>query len=203
MIAMTDEVSRRPGGKLVEGSFPRAIEPDSWKALFADLANGHATAVGALYDACSRQVFGLALWRTQSVEDASDVVQELFVKVVGGPTDLTRVANPRSWLLSLAYRLSIDVLRRKKRRPTSSLEDCPLLVAVDEDPARAIDAANASRLLARLPPPQRDAIYLRHFADCTFQTIGHILHVPTFTAASRYRLGMRTFRKLMGEKNEQ
>lgn len=116
---MTDEVSRRPGGKLVEGSFPRAIEPDSWKALFADLANGHATAVGALYDACSRQVFGLALWRTQSVEDASDVVQELFVKVVGGPTDLTRVANPRI-VVALPCVSSLD--RRPEAKEAASHE---------------------------------------------------------------------------------
>jgi RNA polymerase sigma-70 factor (ECF subfamily) len=74
----------------------------------------------------------------------------------------------------------------------------PFLAAAESDRARAIDAARASSLLAQLPPAQRDVIFLRHFADCTFAVIGDITGVPTFTAASRYRLGIERLRRLMG-----
>ena len=198
MIAMTDEIPRSPAGKIVDGAPAGDAGADLWRRLFSELASGRISAVEELYDACSRQVFGLAVWRTGSIEDASDVVQELFVKLVQRRGDLSGVANPRAWLLSVARRLAVDVIRRKKRRPSSSLEDCPLLVAAENDPGRAIDAARASRWMATLPSAQREAIYLRHFADCTFQVIGEITHVPTFTAASRYRLGMARLRKRMG-----
>ena len=52
-------------------------------------------------------------------------------------------------------------------------------------------------MVSTLPPTQRDVIYLRHFADCTFRTIGRITRTSTFTASSRYRLGMAKLRRLM------
>ena len=36
-----------------------------------------------------------------------------------------------------------------------------------------------------------------HFAGCTFAEIGRITRVPTFTAASRYRLGIKKLRTLL------
>ncbi len=176
-----------------------ATAEDFWKNLFIELGEARAHSVETLYDACSRQVFGLALWRTGSIEDASDVVQELILRVIERRQDLRKVSKPRSWLLSVAHRLAIDVGRRRRRSRSDPLEACPLLIAPQDDPARAIDAANASRYLSTLPPKQRAAIYLHHYADCTFQAIGEITGVPTFTAASRYRLGISKLRKLMGE----
>ena len=69
MDAMSDEL---PG--------PTGNRP--WGELFLDLATGKASALEELYDAVAGRIFGLALWRTGSSEDASDVVQEVFVRLV-------------------------------------------------------------------------------------------------------------------------
>jgi RNA polymerase sigma-70 factor (ECF subfamily) len=78
------------------------------------------------------------------------------------------------------------------------MQACELLTAADQDLDRNADAAKVSASLTELPPAQRLVIYLRHFADCTYSEIGTILGVPTFTAASRYRLGVARLRKLLG-----
>ena len=166
--------------------------------LFARLAAGDTGALETLYEAAARAIFGLALWRTGSVEDASDVVQEVFLRLAQRHRRLGKVEDPRSWLLGVAHHVAVDVARRRSRRATEPLDDVPYLAAPETDDARAIDAARASSLVAQLPAAQRDAIYLRHFADCTFATIGAITGVPTFTAASRYRLGIERLRRLMG-----
>ena len=72
----------------------------------------------------------------------------------------------------VAHHVAIDVTRRRKRRTAEPLDEVQLLTAPQSDGVRAIDAARASKLLGQLPPAQRDAIYLRHFADCTFAAIG-------------------------------
>ena len=58
--------------------------------------------------------------------------------------------------------------------------------------------AEQMRMINQLPPAQREAIYLRHFAGCSFAEIGRATGVPTFTAASRYRLGLQRLRRLVG-----
>jgi len=173
------------------------LSKDAWRDLFARLAAGDSSTLEPLYRASARSVFGLALWRTGSVEDASDVVQEVFLRLAQRHRRLGKVEDPRSWLLGVAHHVAIDVARRRKRRATEPLDEVPFLAAPETDDARAIDAARASKLLAQLLPAQRNVIYLRHFCDCTFAAIGEITGVPTFTAASRYRLGIEKLRRLM------
>jgi len=192
-VAEVREINAGPRGDVAA-----VLSPEAWRQLFARLAAGDASALEALYRAAARHIFGLALWRTGSVADASDVVQEVFLRVAERCHRLGKVSDPRSWLLGVAHHVAIDLTRRRNRRATEPLDEVPFLTAPESDGARAIDAARASRLLAQLPPAQRDAIYLRHFAECTFAVIGDITGVPTFTAASRYRLGIERLRRLMG-----
>ncbi len=176
------------------------LSTDAWKDLFARLAAGDSSALEPLYRAAARSIFGLALWRTGSVEDASDVVQEVFLRLAQRHRRLGKIDDPRSWLLGVAHHVAVDVARSKKRRATEPLDEAPFVAAPETDDGRAIDAARASELLTKLPPAQRDVIFLRHFADCTFAVIGDITGVPTFTAASRYRLGIERLRHLMEKK---
>lgn len=173
---------------------------ESWRRLFADIAEERAGALESLYDAVAPHLFGLAVCRTRNRDDAADVVAETFARVAGQGERLRTVRNPRSWLLTVARRLIIDVARERKRRASEPIETAACVAAPEAEPGRGIDANRAARLLAKLPDRQREVIYLRHFAECTFAAIGDIVGVPTFTAASRYRLGLRRLRALMEDK---
>ena len=168
-----------------------------WRSLFDALAAGRASALEALYDLAAAQLYGLALWRTGSEEDAADVVQDVFVRVAEQGAKLAKVRNPKGWLLTVTHRAAVDVTRRRRRRSAEPIEECPFLAAVDDDSERMLDAARASVLLAGLPEMHRDVVYLRHFAECTFAEIGEIVRIPKFTSASRYRNGIQKLRKLM------
>jgi RNA polymerase sigma-70 factor (ECF subfamily) len=170
---------------------------EDWRGLFADLAVGRSQALENLYNAAANQLYGLALWRTKSEEDAADVVQEVFIRVVGQGRRLAKVKNPRAWLMTVTNRAAIDVIRRRRRRPTEALEDHVLLTATDDDGERFFDTTQVSALLAGLPDALRVVIYLKHFAGCTFAEIGRIVGVPKFTAASRYRSGIQKLRILV------
>lgn len=170
---------------------------DCWGRHFADLARGDPAALAALYDLAARRIFGLALWRTGSVEDAGDVVQEVFLRVARNRRRLDRVTNPEAWLLGIAHHVAADLARQRKRRESEPLDEVMFLAAPGHDEGRAIDARRASRFLSQLPPAQRTAIYLKHFAGCTFAAIARMTGVPSFTAASRYRLGIEKLRHLM------
>lgn len=168
-----------------------------WLELFSRIASGDEAALDRIFELSARTLYGLALWRTASVEDARDVVQDVFVRVAEQRRNLPTVRDPRSWLLAVTHRLAIDFTRRRKVRRTSALDGAALLSAVPDGTERSIDQSLATRLLLDLPPTQRDAIYLHLFADLTFAAIGDVVGVPTFTAASRYRRGIRKLRRLM------
>lgn len=170
---------------------------EDWRRLFEHLAVGRVAALDELYDAAASKVYGLALWRTGSEEDAADVVQDVFVRVAEQGAKLAKVRKPEAWIMTVANRVAIDLIRRRSRRQTEPLEDCAYLTAVGDDGERTLKATHVSSLLAGLPDTHRVVIYLKHFVGCTFSEIGDIVGVPKFTAASRYRNGIQKLRKFM------
>jgi RNA polymerase sigma-70 factor (ECF subfamily) len=177
----------RPALSMAAGGLERA---------FAALAAGDPDALADLYAWCAAELFGLALWRTGSRDDAADVVQDVFLKLMAERPRLGAVRQPRAWLLAVAHRCAIDVVRR--RRPGIEPSDDLVMPSGDsggDDPQRRVDGARLTALLHRLPAEQRETLFLRHFAELTFRDIGRVTGVSTFTAATRYRLGIERLRR--------
>jgi RNA polymerase sigma-70 factor (ECF subfamily) len=168
-------------------------------AAFRLLAAGDLQALEGLYDREADALFALALWLTGSREDAADAVQEVFVKLAAGRRRLSRVRRPRTYLLAMARSAAIDRLRAG--RPEEPADDL-LLEAPAGDIAGSVDAGTASRHLRHLPLPQREAVYLRYFAELSFAEIGRVTGVSLFTAASRCRLGLEKLRHRMGVESD-
>jgi RNA polymerase sigma-70 factor (ECF subfamily) len=192
-----EAVTNNPSSPSTHRDRPSKSEGENWRRIFGELAEGRESALGDLYDLAANNLYGLALWRTGSEDDAADVVQDVFVKVAEQGPKLAKVRNPKGWLLTVTHRAAVDIARRRFRRSAEPLDEYPFLTATCGDSDTMLDAAHASILLAGMTPNLRDVIYLKHFVDCTFAEIGSITGVPTFTAASRYRKGISDLRNLM------
>jgi RNA polymerase sigma-70 factor (ECF subfamily) len=190
MAATAQEVLSHNGA--VESRGERLLD------LFRELSRGRPEALEGIYALCADDLYGLALWRTGSPADAADAVQNVFVRLAERRSKLKGVRNPRSYLFAMAHRAAVDL--RRKARPAREVGDCPFLEAPADDPERRLDARRGSQLLSELPEAQREAVYLHDFAGLTFAEVGRATGVPTFTAASRYRLGIRRLRRMMGVK---
>jgi RNA polymerase sigma-70 factor (ECF subfamily) len=173
-------------------------DPEPWRELFREVAAGRRDALARIYDLASDRMFGLALWRAGNRDDAAEIVQDAFVRLAERRERLASVEDPRWWLLRLTHRIAVDATRRRRLRRGEPLDDPCYLQAPATDPGREVDAKRASALLARLSPKQREVVYLHHYAGMSHAEIGRALGVPTFTAASRYRLGLATLRRLLG-----
>jgi RNA polymerase sigma-70 factor, ECF subfamily len=177
----------------------RAPAPARIEAAFRRLAQGDPAALEDIYTLEADRLYALALWITGSRDDAADAVQDVFVKLAGRRTDLSRVRRPRAYLLAMARSAALD--RRRGRVPRPEAED-RLLEEADPnampDPHGRADARLADRWLRRLPLDQREAIYLRYYAELSFAEIGRVTGVSLFTAASRCRLGLAKLRRQMG-----
>lgn len=202
---MTNPPDRRVYPGEMEASIPANGEsiaaararPSPESRLLARVAAGSRDALAALYERLAGELYALALWRTGSAADAADAVQEVFVRLAGRGERLLAVKSPRAYLLRMTHRAAIDLHRRSGRHAAEPLDGL-VLAAADRDPIAVVDAGRVSRCLHRLSAAQREAIYLRHFAGLTFAEIGRVAGVPTFTAASRYRLGIARVRRWLG-----
>ena len=178
-----------------------AVQEVAWgealRAPFEELAAGNVDALETIWEVAGGRLYAIALWRTGSEADARDVVQDVFVRLASRRHDLTNVSSPHLWLLTVAHRAAIDLTRRRAVRAAEPLDDTQFVAGPGSDPHRAAEASRLSGALSRLPAQQREAVSLRHLAGHSFREIAAITGVPTFTAASRCRLGLARLRKLL------
>ena len=135
--------------------------------------------------------------------DALDATQEALIAIVRGLPRFDGRAAFSTWAYRVATNACLDELRRRRRRPTTSLDDAldggaglPALevTAVDRLPDRlAIDAA-----LARIPEEFRVAVVLRDVCDLDYAEIADVLQIPPGTVRSRIARGRTLLARHLG-----
>ncbi len=144
-----------------------------------------------VYEADRRALWGLCYRMTGSAADADDIVQETFVRAIQRPPRRTN-ESLRPWLMRVATNLSLDHLRRRKRRdyrgpwlpsplPTDEMETA-ITAPVSDSPAARYDlreSVSFAFLLAleALTPMQRAVLLLRDVLDYSTEETAAALHL--------------------------
>lgn len=167
------------------------------------VAQGSSEALGRLYDRYGATVYALARRIVSRLEDAEEVVQDVFAQVWRQAhqyrTDRASVAG---WIVMLARTRAIDRLRARRARPDEDRGVEPASAApmasvqpTPEQSALTSDAAARVRqALSRLPDKERDLIELAYYGGLTHTEIAGKTGLPLGTVKTRIRSGMDALR---------
>lgn len=168
--------------------------------LLSRVAKGDLEAFELLYDQSSVLLFTLALRILGSREEASQLLQSVYLEVWRKVAryDMNR-GTPIAWLLTLTRSRAIERLRSAASNESSasalSLDPSPLGEARspetkdDEDLRHTIAAA-----LAELPAPQREAVEKAYYQGLSHTEIATKLDQPPGTVRTRMKLAMLKLR---------
>ena len=173
---------------------------------------GDEKAYRELVEMYQSRVFSLALRMLRRVEDAEDVVQETFIRMFRA---LDRYDPSRpfgAWLFSIASRLCIDQIRRRRLQPISltqrDREDEEYEIEVvdpglqpDETTARAEEEQRTRVLIDSLPPHYRIVVLLRHQQDLAYEEIAEALQLPLGTVKARIHRARALLRERLEREN--
>ncbi|MFI0448255.1 RNA polymerase sigma factor SigJ [Actinomadura sp. 6N118] len=139
-------------------------------------------------------VFGVAYRLLGGVADAEDVVQEVWLRA--SSADLSAVRDLRAWLVTVAARLSYNVLKSARVRRECYVGPWlpePLLTGPDAAEPVLVDESVGTAMLIvmeELTPPERVAFVLHDVFDVPFDQIAEVLDrspAATRKLASRAR----------------
>ncbi len=151
--------------------------------------------------------FNLARWLTGNAADASDVVQEAYLRAFRY-FDAYKGGNMRVWILTIVRNAFFDWARENRSaRLVFSGEPIEPDAAVEtawgtppRDPEALLlanlDAATLNRLVARLPTEQREILILRELEDLSYREIAKVAGVPVGTVMSRLARARLALRRL-------
>jgi RNA polymerase sigma factor (sigma-70 family) len=126
--------------------------------------------------------------------DADDAWSETFLSAMRGYPELPETANVEAWLVTIAHRKAIDVLRSRKRQPVpvEEVTEAPTTLGVP-DPADADDCL--WHAVRALPDRQRQAVAYHYVAGLPYAEIAQILGGTTDAARRAAADGIRNLRR--------
>ena len=99
------------------------VDDQQLDELAARAAQGDSAAFAALYQQCNGYVRKVALQVVRSPEDAEDVAQSVWSRLVGRLEQYPREARFTTWLYRVVTNAAIDHARRGQSRREAPLED--------------------------------------------------------------------------------
>jgi len=170
--------------------------------LLQRFRGGDREAFATLVVRYQRPIYNATLAILRRPEDASDVTQTVFLRIVERGDDYDPQYKLFSWLYRIAVNESLDVLRRGRREAPLD-DDLDIADADARGPEALLSAVEMSTRIHRsvmsMSLNDRVVLTLRHFSDCSYEQMAEILDLDEKTVKSRLFEARRRLRALLGD----
>jgi len=147
-------------------------------------------------------LYRFACYKTGNTEDASDILQDVFLKIYSQSMRLLNIQNIQSYLYRSVSNACSSFYRqqaKKKLVPFDQVND----VAEEADEDFKEEYQRINRLLTQIPEEQAEVIRLRIICDKSIVDIADILELPVTTVKSRFKYGIDKIRSEFFNPNKQ
>jgi RNA polymerase sigma-70 factor (family 1) len=181
-----------------------SIEPlHNEQALFLQIAEGDEAAFRRLVDSYVPILRSMIykLVRTEHVAD--DLIQETFLRVWLNRDQLPGIHNPRSWVLRIAYFLSIDFLRTQiiRQKATGRIADAqashPIRSETEEQVVFNATLRLVGEAVRQLPAQQKKVYRLSREEGMNMEQIAETMQIAPGTVKNTLVRALRSIREYL------
>lgn len=124
----------------------------------------------------------------KSTEDAKDICQTVFLRLLEKPRGFESPEHERAWIIRAAVNLCKDQLKSHWHRTTVDLEAARAVPAPEAEEGSLLAAVNL------LPPKYRTVIYLYYYEGYSANEIAQLLGEKPATVATQLSRGREKLR---------
>lgn len=158
---------------------------------------GDVRALEELYRRHKDKVYALALRLTNNVQDAEDIVQDVFVQVYKKIGGFREDAAFTSWLYRIAINFSLSTLRHRKRHPDMQLQETLKLEDRPRTETGKMLRPFLEAAIASLPPRSRLVFVLHDVQGFQHDEIARMLDCSEGTSKSQLHKARARLRKAL------
>ncbi len=149
-----------------------------------------------------RKIYNFAYRLTGNAHDASDLVQEVLLRVRRGLASY-QPGSFEGWLWRITRNAFLDDVRKRKRRPTAPLPeeidrwDGATAAGADVEYASVSLGDDIQKALLELPVEFREAVVLCDVVGLSYEEIAQAAAVPIGTVRSRIHRGRKLLKEIL------
>jgi len=184
--------------------FMNTVEAEA-REVARGLRRRDPTLIDYLIQQYQYRLFRYLLMLTGSREEAQDLFQETWIRVLEKGRQYRPPWRFESWLFTIARHLAIDFLRRRQPQSLDALQpagnDRPLELEDTTSPSafeqafQGEEAASVAAALRHLPASYREVLTLRFHEDMELEEIARVVDSPLSTVKSRLYRGLAMLRE--------
>ncbi len=145
-----------------------------------------------------KSIFGVARDLLKSEDLAEEAVQEVFLKVWAGRSELPMVRSFENWLFIVARNHIYNTLRRKVRERGFMSRLAGTFGLSSTGPEELLQRKDSARILddliRQLPPQQQVVLRMAHQADMDYAHIGELMGISRNTVRNHLTRAIQTLR---------
>lgn len=143
-----------------------------------------------VYEKYKNTVYSVAFSYVKNVEDAADLLQETFLKLLSGDVEYESEEHMKAWLLRVAINSCKNLLRSRNCRANVPLWE--------EIPAQQHEESNELfRIVLTLPEKYRVPLHLFYYEDYSVRQIASVMDIPEATVRIRLKRGREKLGKCL------
>ena len=166
--------------------------------IIREILDGNPNAYRSLVERYQGRIYNVIFGMVRDREEAEELTQEAFVKAYRNLSNFRQEARFYTWLCRIAINLSIDFIRKRKRRPTFSFDES---IGIKDGSGEIADSHNLGNpheelqnkeirkriieTVEKLPEEQKRVLVLREIDGLSYREISEILGIPEGTVMSR------------------
>ena len=161
------------------------------RLLMERTAEGDRSAFRQLFDNYYPVVFGFMKSLLQVKEDASDVAQEVFIKLWLMRSALPDITSLRFYLYRMSLNQTINFIKKNKSNVRSILTDIPYDQMVEDAIDMKDKEAFIAAVVSRMPEQRRKIFIMSRLEHRTNDEIATLLHIKKKTVENHLNLASR------------
>jgi RNA polymerase sigma-70 factor (ECF subfamily) len=167
------------------------------RELIENCMNGDRQAIEALLFRYEKPVYNAAYRMLNSSEDARDVTQTVFLKVIEKLDSYDPQYRFFSWIYRIALNESINCLKKQNRLDALDREPVSEAKGPEEQTGAEQVSQGMQTALMTIQAEYRTVIVLKHFVDCSYTEISQILDLPEKKVKSRLYTGRQLLKEAL------
>ncbi len=167
------------------------------RELIDNCMNGDRQAIEGLLFKYEKPVYNAAYRMLNSSEDARDVTQTVFLKVIENLDSYDPRYKFFSWIYRIALNESINCLKKQNRLDALDREPVSDTSGPEEQTGSDQMSEGMQTALMTIKAEYRTVIVLKHFVDCSYEEISQILDVPEKKVKSRLYTGRQLLKEAL------
>jgi RNA polymerase sigma-70 factor (ECF subfamily) len=171
------------------------------KVLIWKFKCGSSDALCSIYQKYKKDLLKLAVILLNDVNDAEDIVHDVFVSFAQSAEKLKLRGNLRSYLLTCVANRARNRNRANQLRKTEGLDNTETIISESKRPDELIifseELRRWSDAMGQLPYQQREVVILHLRAGMRFRQIARLQGISVNTIKGRYRYGLDKLRTIL------